>query len=430
MLGVEMAHRGDFTVAALQGLLGEKVARLRTQFATDDIFIYAFVARDSHLGEVGLLALHNAHLQIDAIAHDVHLDGGQAVEDVAVVVIKVADGVLVGQGTLFDVRLVVDVALVHIKDSLQEVGRIHRVAHPLDVAHIVFLAFFQMDVDVHHVVLAGCRHHTVCGNHGVTEAQLGIFFLQIFLGLLVAAVHELMVAEPVAPALGLTNLAQDTFLEQAALDGALREIVIAEDVDFVDLHLLLFVHIDVQSNLVGMSRIVVLLDDQLCVLVALLVEIAMSENLCTVQHIGRQLVFLHQSELFFQIFALALLHAVVGDGRDTGALGQEDVQVGRIRSTVVCAAHNTVHLHGDIGEQTVAPEAANGLRNLLAGELHRLADAQAGEAHQKLLIKVFHAVHLNAADDAFTGRTGIVNRHRRVSLRELSPNEEGHEAKG
>ena len=156
----------------------------------------------------------------------------------------------------------------------------------------------------------------------------------------------------------------------------------------------------------------------------------MSENLCTIQHIGRQLVFLYQSELFLQVFSLSLLHAVVGDGRDARALRQEDVQIGGIRSAVVRAAHNAVHLHGDIGKQTVAPEAADGLCDLFAGKLDRLADTQTGEAHQKLLIEVFHAIHLNAANDAFTGRTGIVNRHCRVSLRELSPDEEGHEAKG
>ena len=70
-----------------------------------------------------------------------------------------------------------------------------------------------------------------------------------------------MIAEPIAPALGLANLAQHALLEQTALDGTLREIVIAEDVNLVDLHLLLFVHIDIQGNLVGMCRIVVLLDD-------------------------------------------------------------------------------------------------------------------------------------------------------------------------
>ena len=64
--------------------------------------------------ECGLLALANAHFEVDGIAHDVYLDGVEAVEHVAVVIVEVAHGVVVARKAFLHERLVVDIALVEL----------------------------------------------------------------------------------------------------------------------------------------------------------------------------------------------------------------------------------------------------------------------------------------------------------------------------
>ena len=155
MFGIEVAHRGDFTVGALQRLLGEEVAGFGTQLAADDILIDAVVTVDDYVVDICLRTLLNAHLQIHGVAHDVRLARVELVEYVTIVIIEVTDGILVILGALVNQLLVIDIALLHAEVVVQHIRGIERVTNPLDVTDVIALTLVHGDVDIHAVVLAG-----------------------------------------------------------------------------------------------------------------------------------------------------------------------------------------------------------------------------------------------------------------------------------
>ena len=68
-------------------------------------------------------------------------------------------------------------------------------------------------------------------------------------------------------------LLQDTFVDKSALNLLCAEIVVASNVNAVNLNLVFPFNVDVYDNLVGSTGIVSLYDVYLCVLVAFLLEI-------------------------------------------------------------------------------------------------------------------------------------------------------------
>ena len=65
------------------------------------------------MAEVSLLTLIDTHLQIDAVANDIDFRRLQVIEEVAVVPIVVANGILVLRQAFVELFLIVDVALLH-----------------------------------------------------------------------------------------------------------------------------------------------------------------------------------------------------------------------------------------------------------------------------------------------------------------------------
>ena len=215
-LGVEIAHGGYFTGRTLQGVLREQVAGLGTQLTAHHLFVEPVVTVDAHGAEVGLRSFGDAHLQVDGVAHDVHLGRVDAREHVAVVVVVVTHGILVLQQSLVHELLVVDVALLHAQCGVQIVGSDDGIAHPGDVAQVVFLTFLNLHVDVD--VLLVDVPHGVFEDGGIAEAQLVVFLDEGLLGLVVALGSELLRLEEIGELAGLMDLAEGTLGEQATLD--------------------------------------------------------------------------------------------------------------------------------------------------------------------------------------------------------------------
>ena len=139
---------------------------------------------------MGLRPLLDPHLEVDAVADDVDFHGVDVREDVAVVVVVVADGVLVLLQALVQHLLVEDVAALHAEHGVQVVSGDDGVAHPVDVSQEVLLALVHLDVDVD--VLLVLIPHRVELDGGIAVAQLVILLEQLLLGLVVAFRGELL----------------------------------------------------------------------------------------------------------------------------------------------------------------------------------------------------------------------------------------------
>ena len=62
-----------------------------------------------------LLTLEDTHFQVDAITYDVDLGWFEVVEDITVIPISIAHGVVVLRQSFAEVLLVIDITLVHTK---------------------------------------------------------------------------------------------------------------------------------------------------------------------------------------------------------------------------------------------------------------------------------------------------------------------------
>ena len=77
------------------------------------------------------------------------------------------------------------------------------------------------------------------------------------------------------------------------------------------LHLLLFVDIDIHDYLVLILRVISLVDDDLCILKALIVEVAFCQRFGAVDDVRSNLSSLDHADFTLQILTFRLLHAVI-----------------------------------------------------------------------------------------------------------------------
>ncbi|EJW90521.1 hypothetical protein EVA_21373 [gut metagenome] len=250
----------------LDALHREEVARLGAEFATNHVFINAVVAGNAYVVERGLLTFANAHFEVDGVAVYIDFDGVEVVEYVTIVVVEVTDSVFVLVESFVELSLVVNVALLHLQQMLQEVGVIHSISHPRNVAEIIFGAFVEVDVHVDVLVVYG--FHAVVFDYGITVAP-GIQFVNeesliffVFFG------KELFGAEDVDETL-LVRFFHRLF-QLAHVFG-----VSTSDENLVDLDLFVLVNIDVEEYAVVAYDVLALYDVDLTVLEALLFEVTL-----------------------------------------------------------------------------------------------------------------------------------------------------------
>ena len=102
--------------------------------------------------------------------------------------------ILIALQTLVQLLLVVDVTALHAQKTIKVVGVGHGVAHPADIAQVVFFSLVYLDVDVD--VLLIDVPHGVELNGSISESQLIILLNEFLLGFLVALRSELASLEP------------------------------------------------------------------------------------------------------------------------------------------------------------------------------------------------------------------------------------------
>ena len=166
--GVKLVHVRQFAYGAFDALHGEEVAGLGAELAPYDIVEHALIARDAHAVEGGLLAFANAHFEVDAIAFHIDFHGVETVEDIAIVVVLLPDGIFVFREALVAQADVIDIALLHAEGMIEGIGGIDRIAHPADIAEIIFPSFIEVEIDIHVLLIVG--HHGVGLDEGIAIA--------------------------------------------------------------------------------------------------------------------------------------------------------------------------------------------------------------------------------------------------------------------
>ncbi len=313
--------------------------------------------------EVGLMVLRDAHLEVDTVADDVDFSRLKIIEEVTVIPVEVAHSIVIGSESLVEQLLIVNVTLLHTKHRTEIVGRVDRVAHPGDITQIVFLTFRHLQVDIH--MLGIIVIDTILENHCITITILIVFLNEVFLILLPAVGRELLRLEERREFTGLMGLLESALTEKSTFYLQIGELIIAVNDDTVHALLLLLVDDHIKNYLILLCHIRTLVDFDIGILEALLVEILLCQNLGTAKAIDCHLRAGDKSELILHVLALRFLHSYEVDLRDTG-IGLE------VEMKIYLIAYKRVSSNGDVGKHAMLPITFHCFRDVIARHGHSL----------------------------------------------------------
>ena len=245
-------------------------SRTGEYLAPDHLLVGEVVAVDYDVVERGLLALRDAEFDVHGVVLDIGLHRGHVEEEVAVVPVELGDVVFVLLPAAVEPVLhghdVIDVALADGEHRIERVGGIHGIAGPVYVAEIVAVALVEDQVDSEAVgldIIYGIAHET-----GVTEALLVERAYHVLLVVEVFLFIELLAAEEVVDFVGLGFLHRAGKLE-------VLDVLVAYEVDVLDLYLLPLVDVEVHAYRVAYDGVLLGLRCDLAEQEALLGEIAL-----------------------------------------------------------------------------------------------------------------------------------------------------------
>ncbi len=377
-----MSGLGDFACRAHEVGLAEEVARTHTELTADDFLVEAVVAVDDDVVDTCLRAFDHAHLKRDGVARYFTLDGHEVVEEVTLVHVEVGHGVVVLGESLVHELLVVDVAGLHVEVGVQHLVGVDGVADPLDVLDVVLVAFVEVDVHVDLVVVVG--HHAVRDYARVAEAFLVVLLEDAVEVVLIVALDEFLLREE------LENVVLLVGLLHGALDGAVGEDLVAVDIDFVHLDLVVLVHVDVDDDFVLVREVFVEVDAHGGVAESLVLVVLGDDGLCAVDDVARYLVALDEIEPLLQVLDFAFLGACVLD-RAYARLSAEDYLEPRL------VAGGLDQLDACLGEERLTHEALDGVGDVIAGNLHAVAHLEVGVSENQKVVVVRCALDFDAS---------------------------------
>ena len=374
----------------------EKVARHRPDFPADHMVAGLGVAPDVHPSNAELLALHQANLQVNAVVFGAHLHRDGLKGQVAIVTVQGAqvDALRVHEEALLELGHVVEIPPLEAEQTVQLAGRVLGVAGERDLAEVELPALLHghgdAEVALRRAEEAVLRHagvavslFPVMGDDGL---EVGIEFLLEVLGRL---------EDP--PPSALLDVAH------LPLQGLLRNGFGTGDPDGAHLDLLALVDVDVHPGGIleqGVPRVchrhlrieIPLLD------VMVLEDAARRDLEVLVDNLTPDEV-----ELAAQRFLLSPLHAGEPVLGEAGHFDHADDEV-----NVVAPALG--EFHGDVAEQPLVPEVADGVTDPVAGYRHLVADLQAAEQLDGLNVGELRPKDGQAGDP-------VVRRHGEVEAR-------------
>ena len=165
---------------------------------------------------------------------------------------------------------------------------------------------------------------------------------------------------------------------------------------------LFLVDVDVDDYLVFVGEVIGLPDVYLGILEALLLEMFLDDGGGTVDNVGGNLVTLHQPQTHLQIFALALLEAVVIDLRDTRLLLELNFDPRLV-------AIGLGQLDDHVGEEALPPEFLGSIGNGVTGNLDYLSHLEPRVTDEHIVLVVGCTGHGNTGNFVFLRNSRVDN---------------------
>ena len=317
-----MTHLRQLTNRTNQVITAKQHTWLRTQLTTYDILIQTIVTIDDNPVDRRLRSLLDTDLQGDRVVLDLHLNRIGVEEEVTVIEIDVRHRVLVRTQTLCQFLLVIDLTRLHAQDGSQIIGRVLRITDKPDILQEILLSLNDLQEDIHLLLIV--VHHTIRNQDGVAVTELIILRDQVLLIVLILLGRELLGAEHLEDT-GFPVVIEAELLVRLLhrlLQRAGGQFLITLEIDPVDLCLLVLVDIDIDNHLTLVRGIILLLNIDLDILKALIIEETLDDRLRTVHHVRCNLITLPQSETSLQILTFAFLDTRIMHLRYTGPLFQ------------------------------------------------------------------------------------------------------------
>ena len=266
-----------------------------------------------------------------------------------------------------------------------------RITDKPDILQEILLSLDDLQEDIHLLLIV--VHHTIRNQDGVAVTELIILRDQVLLIVLILLGRELLGAEhledtgfPIVKKAELLVCLLHRLLQYVG-----RQFLVSLEIDPVDLCLLVLVDIDIDNHLTFIRRIILLLDINLDILKALIIEETLDNRLRTVHHVRCNLITLPQSETSLQILTLTFLNTRIMHLRYTRPLFQLYFQ-----PDLVALDFRGQDL--DIREQTMFPEPLDRSCHLITRHRNLFADRQARKANQHKIIIVLHARDFDIRD--------------------------------
>ena len=370
-----MPHLRQLAQGAHDVGLGVELSGLGVEFAADDMLIDTGVADDVDFVDGGRLPLVHAHLVVDGVAVDTHLDGLDIEEEVALVGVEFGDGIIVLVEAFVEFLEVVGVAALDAEDGVEVFVGVNGVADPCDVAEEVLCALIDSEIDIDAGGIFGGTDYAVGDDLGVAVADFVVLLNDQLLVILKLLRDEFLGAEEVDDVVVVGLL-------HGVVDLVVSQRLIARDVDVSDFGFRLFVHVDSHFDVARVVFVVELEHLDFGIVEAFFGKIFGDDFLCTVGEVGRHLSAFLYAYFDFDVLFLALFQAVICHIGDTGTLFE-----GYLEPYLV-----TLNLGGfdfNIGEEPLFPEAFERLGDLVARHLNLVAHCQTGEADEdEILVTV------------------------------------------
>ena len=338
-----------------QVFLTEEHPWLGVQLTAHDIFVDDVVTADLDLVDGRLRSFGDAHFEGHRVAHDVRLYGVYASEDVAIIIVEIADSVFVDGQTVLQALLVVDIPWAHRQQLREQLRRVLRVPHKADILDVVLLSFVDLEVDVD-LTRAWDGNDAIAHQLGITVASSLVALDEVLQVFLVVGIDELLLLENLQQGGERTPTGEgEAFVGLAHRHTQLvvREGGVPFEVDIAHLRLAAAVDVERQVHEAWLANRFALLDGHRHLTEALLIVVLLDELACTVEGIGRNHCALLEAGALLEFLTVALGNTREGSLRQARTLGESNLQIGLV--ALVLSDQDT-----HIGEVPRLEEAVDG----------------------------------------------------------------------
>ena len=133
------------------------------------MLVQTIVTRNGYFIDSRLRSLEDREFEVDRVVNDIVFYGVETEKEITVIHIDIGDSIFIGRCPFGEQFLVVNISGFHTQHPIQLVGRIHRIADPVDIPYKILVALFHIDVYVDRLVVV--RHNTVRKNNSITITQ-------------------------------------------------------------------------------------------------------------------------------------------------------------------------------------------------------------------------------------------------------------------